>query len=479
LEVCLNIVTLNKPNLFLQEKEELVDQILEQHARIEKLLKDNEALRKEIEKLKGQIKPSKKSPFQKEAKTSSKPPHQWGRKKGHPGSWRPVPDHIDKEVPLELAQCPVCRHGLKPSNKFHEHIQEEIIPARVEVTRYKHYEYWCGHCHAAVIAPHAPDEIPYGHLGPRVLSVMAMLKYHYVLPGNKIKAVLQELCGLKVSEGGIAQALQRLGRYLGEETEVILGRIRQAAYKHADETGWKINGKNHWLWAFVNEMWAYYVIHKSRASKVPKEVLGNPVQGILISDFHGAYGKLTGKKQKCLVHLKREMKECRGKDPPEEYLEPYRKLRRILSDATRLEHRRPDMSGLVFRRRTRRLKERLTDFACAPYRDRNWKRLSKRLLKHEDEMFTFLDFPGLPKDNNQAERLIRPHVILRNRSFQNRTEKGSQAHGKLTSIINSLILQKRSALGEIQRAYPLHRQRALLELPARPEIFSSSAAGNH
>ena len=358
---------MNEPGLLLQEKEELVDQILDQHAQIEKLRQENEVLRKEIEKLKGRVQPPKKSPFEKKAKAAGKPPHQWGRKPGHKGSWRPVPEQIDKEVDLQLAECPTCRHKLKPSNKFHEHIQEEIIPARVEVTRYKHYEYWCSHCQAAVIAPHAPDEIPYGHLGPRVLSVMALLKYHYVLPGNKIKAVLQELCGLKVSEGGIAQALQRLGRYLDTEAEAILGWIRQAAYKHADETGWKINGKKHWLWAFVNQMWAYYVIHQSRASKVPKEVLGNPVHGILISDFHGAYGKLKGKKQKCLVHLKREMKECRGKDPPEQYEGPYRKLRRILSDATRLEGKRAQLSGLVFRRRRRRLKERLTDFACATY----------------------------------------------------------------------------------------------------------------
>lgn len=469
---------MEKPSLLLQEKEELADQILDLYAQNEKLRQEIELLRKENAHLKEKANPFKKKSPEKTAR-KSKPPRQWGRKPGHPGSWRPAPDHVDKEVDLRLTHCPTCRHELKPSSKFHEHLQEEIIPARVEVTRYKHYESWCSHCHAAVVAPHAPDEIPYGHLGPRVLSVMALLKYHYVLPGNKIKAVLSELCGLKVSEGGIAQALQRLGRYLDEESGVILGWIRQAAYKHADETGWKINGKNHWLWAFVNEMWAYYVIHKSRASKVPKEVLGNPVQGILISDFHGAYGKLQGRKQKCLVHLKRELKECRGKDPPEEYIGPYRKLRRILSDAVRLEQRRPRMSGLVFRRRTRRLKDRLTDFACAPYRDRNWKRLSKRLLKHEDEMFTFLDFPGLPKDNNQAERLIRPHVIIRNRSFQNRTEKGAQAHGTLTGIINSLILQKRNALGEIQRAYPLHRQRALMELPARPEIFTSSGVGNH
>lgn len=470
---------MDKPDLLLQEKEELADQIIEQHAEIEKLRREIEALRQEIGNLKEQIKQPKKSLPPKKAKTASKPPRLWGRKKGHVGSWRPIPDHIDKEVNLQMSQCPKCSHDLKPSGKFHEHIQEEIIPARVEVTRYKHYEYWCGHCHEAVIAPHASDEIPYGHLGPRVLSVMALLKYHYVLPGNKIKAILQELCGLKVSEGGIAQALQRLGRYLGEETGVILGWIRRAAYKHADETGWKINGKNHWLWAFVNEMWAYYVIHQSRASKVPREVLGDPVEGILISDFYGAYGKLKGKKQKCLVHLKREMKECRGKDPPEEYEGPYRKLRRILSDAVRLEERRTQMHWLVFLRRKWRLKERLTDFACAPYRSASWKRLSKRLLKHENEMFTFLDYPGLPKDNNQAERLIRPHVILRNRSFQNRTDNGAKAHGTLTGIINSLILQKRNALGEIQRAYPLHRQRALWELPAKPEIFSQQGFGNH
>lgn len=177
---------MDKPDLLLQEKEELADEILEQRSQIEKLRKENEVLRQEIEKLKGQVKPPKESPFRKETKTTGKPPRQWGRKKGHPGSWRAVPDRIDKEVPLELTRCPVCRHKLKPSDKFHEHIQEEIIPARVEVTRYKHYEYWCGHCHAAVIAPHAPDEIPYGHLGPRALSVMALLKYHYVLPGNKI-----------------------------------------------------------------------------------------------------------------------------------------------------------------------------------------------------------------------------------------------------------------------------------------------------
>jgi hypothetical protein len=53
---------------------------------------------------------------------------------------------------------------------------------------------------------------------------------------------------LKICEGGIAQGLASLAKYLRVETDVILMKIRQAAFKHADETGWNVNGVNHWLW---------------------------------------------------------------------------------------------------------------------------------------------------------------------------------------------------------------------------------------
>ena len=458
----MNNVTLVSEELLKVDKSELVKLILAQDEQLKALRAENESLRATVEKLKVHLFPPKRKLKDKAGHPRrSKPPHQWGRKPGHPGSTRPVPDHIDKEIDLKLTTCPNCQSPLGESHHYDEHIQEEIIPARVEVTRYRHWEYWCGRCHVHVRAPYSIEEVPYGHWGPRALSVMALLKYHYVLPGNKIKAILEALSGLKTSEGGIAQALERLSRYLNAEAETILGWIRQAAYKHADETGWKINGKNHWLWAFVNEMWAYYFIHLSRGARVPRAILGDPVRGTLISDFHPAYGKLQGIKQKCWVHLKREMKTCLGKDPPPEYTGPYKKLRRILSDGVWLDEHRRVLTRLAFERKARALKKRLLDFACGTYSDKNWQRLSKRLLKHADEMFTFLDQPGLPKDNNPAERSIRPHVIVRNRSFQNRTEKGADAHAALTSVIYSLMLQKQNPLEEIRKAYPLHRQRAL------------------
>ena len=60
--------------------------------------------------------------------------------------------------------------------------------------------------------------------------------------------------------------------------------------------------------------------------------------------------------------------------------------------------------------RTRLLSERLLAWGAAPYRSKTLRRLSARILKHHHQLLTFLRIPGLSADNNQAERLIRPHV---------------------------------------------------------------------
>ncbi len=121
-----------------------------------------------------------------------------------------------------------------------------------------------------------------------------------------------------------------------------------------------------------------------------------------------------------------------------------------------IQHRIP--TPLVYARKVRRLKDRLFLFSTETYSHKFWQRLSKRLLKHHKAIFTFLDSPGLPSHNNMAERAIRPHVIIRNRSFQSRTQNGANTHAILTSLLETLRLQKREALNPIKAAYLLHRQ---------------------
>jgi transposase len=446
--------------LMEDDKEKLVDEILRLRQEVEKLRLENEALKKKTDE-KARKAADKKLNFLKDRGHRGLPPHRWGQKPGHPGFTRAKPDHVDREVVQKLSACPDCHHALSHPVATTEHVQEDIVPAHVEVTRFLHNRYWCPGCGKVVTAPHAPDEVPYGYIGPRALATMVWLKFHLALPGNKIKALLEDFCGLAVSEGAVHKALQRLADHLGLESDRVAQAVREAPAKHADETGWTVNGAGHWLWSFVTRRWAYVKIDKSRGSKVPKDILGHPFKGILISDFFSAYNKMSGQKQKCLVHLKREVRKTReafAHGPPGDFKDPDKRLKRLLADADRLADRRTHLSALLYTRRVRRLKDRLFDFATTAYSHKFWQRLSARLLKHHQAIFTFLDVPGLPSGNNAAERSIKPHVIIRNRSYQNRTDAGANAHGVLSSILQTLLLQGRPVVQELAAAYPLHRQ---------------------
>ena len=90
--------------------------------------------------------------------------------------------------------------------------------------------------------------------------------------------------------------------------------MRESPQVHVDETGWRLDGKRSWVWAFVNEKLAYYPVEGSRGKKVIKETLGEEFDGTLISDFYSVYLKLPYRMQKCLVHLLRDFHECAKTD---------------------------------------------------------------------------------------------------------------------------------------------------------------------
>lgn len=83
------------------------------------------------------------------------------------------------------------------------------------------------------------------------------------------------------------QAQNGLGLY-----EEIKEKIRHSPYVNGDETGWRVEGENWWLWVFTNKATTLYQIDKTRSSKVVRNVLGKKYQGILSSDFYSAYNEL-------------------------------------------------------------------------------------------------------------------------------------------------------------------------------------------
>jgi hypothetical protein len=79
-------------------------------------------------------------------------------------------------------------------------------------------------------------------------------------------------------------------------------------------------------------------------------------------------------------------------------------------------------------------------------------------MKHATELLVFLEEPEVPADNNLAERMIRPHVIIRNRSFQNRSARGAGAHEVMMSLLHTLRLQDEDPLAFFKKAVLRHSQ---------------------
>jgi hypothetical protein len=84
--------------------------------------------------------------------------------------------------------------------------------------------------------------------------------------------------------------------------------------------------------------------------------------------------------------------------------------------------------------RIRLLDRRLMELARNTYADADARRLAARLRKHCDSLFTFLDCPDVPFDNDYAGRMIRPAVVLRKNGQCNRSEKGAATQAALMSV---------------------------------------------
>jgi hypothetical protein len=226
----------------------------------------------------------------------------------------------------------------------------------------------------------------------------------------------------------------------------LLELLRQEDLIHADETGWRINGKNVWAWCFANPRIAVYLIQHSRGSQVLRDALGDSLPGVLVCDFYAAYNFLQAKKQRCLVHLLRELHTLRDKVPAiceKKHLQP---LRQLFQDAIALGKRRTQLTPAKYDQQCDALYQRYAALAYAPSTNAHVKRIQKRLEKYADEMFTFLEMPHVPPDNTPAERDLRSVAAARADGGVNRTAWGAEAFAHAKSVIRTCQKQGRNFL---------------------------------
>jgi hypothetical protein len=393
-------------------------------------------------------------PYQKPNAAAGRRRREPGRKKGHTGVARKAPEHIDRTVThAPLAHCPECNGPVaaEPS-EGRERIIEGLVRMAAETVRHCIPRHYCPRCQK-LVEPVVTDAMPGARISLHVYVLGAWLHYGCGMSVAKLVALCQH-AGLPISPGALTQGWQRLAALVEPAYDQILERVKGSLVLMADETGWRIRGVTHWLWYFGSRFWSYYVIDRRRRTAVVKRVIGEVFDGVLLADFWGAYNAIeTWAKQRCVFHLFTALKHVDIQRPGDALWRSFRqRLKRIFQDAVRLLEQRHTLDPPTVERRRRLLDQRLDTLLAEPSPHREVRRLHKRLRRHRNELFTFLDYaPLVSPYNNHAEQQMRGPVISRRISQGNRSQGGAQAQAVLMSLFRSMELQGRNPIDEVLR----------------------------
>lgn len=428
--------------------ESLLAMIAEFRERIGELEAENERLRKMIH---GQGPPGSSNTSKPPALSDLphfvkpnrlKPKEKKHRRQRDCGYSRPLgePTRIEEHA---VDACPDCGRRLSGGWLHAEREVIDIPPVSVEVVRHRFMGRRCGACRKRHLPTRAEalSGVAVGRhrFGVRLISLIAELVNVCRMPVRTVKRLLFSLFGIEVSVGGIVAllaAVAKSGRRMYAELQET---IRCSSFVHADETGWREDGMNGYLWSFSTPNARFFVRRPSRGHEVPESVLGSAYRGTVVSDFYGAYSYHLGSHQRCWVHLLRDLKKLQETFADEPSVQDWAKqVHALYADATSVCH---------LRRKDRvRARERFQDRAVAlalPYRktDRPQALLAQRLYRFASELFTFVEHPEIPPDNNAAERAIRPAVIARKVSGGTRSETGSEVRTTLMSLFSTWTMR--------------------------------------
>jgi transposase len=356
----------------------------------------------------------------------------------HPGVFRPEPPpgttFIEHDVHPQ--QCLHCgSDDLEPTNRFEDHIVADIPEPKIEWHRYRRHIYHCRVCQQHCQG-RGDLELPGAHIGPRARLLTCYSRAHLGISLGKTRDLLHDFFGLTVSRAGLLGHLRWGGTLFEPVVDELLEQLRQSPVVQGDETGWRINGQPAWAWCFRDPKLALFLIDRHRSRDVIVRVLGESFAGTLVSDFYAAYNGLECPKQRCLVHLLRELAKLREELPWQSVRAFIQPLITLLQDAIQLGKDRDQQSAEAFAQARAHIMERFDDLLLGCHSSHpECLRIWKRLFKHCDELFTFLDDPRVPADNNGCERDIRSLAAARNDGGTHRADWSATAFARIKSVI--------------------------------------------
>jgi hypothetical protein len=335
----------------------------------------------------------------------------------------------------------------------------ESHPLQAEPVVYRLPRKYCPHCRR-IFQPSAPGVLPKNLYGNQLVTTATVMHYLHGVP-------LGRVCEqLRLNPGTLVESFHRLAHLFTSVIPKLIEHYRLSPAKHADETSWRTDGQNGYVWLFATDQISLFLFRKSRSSQIPQMVLGEkPLPGVLVVDRYAAYNKAPCPLQYCYAHLLREVENL-GKDFPDsvEVNAFISIMAPLLASAMKL--RTQPIPDAEFYVKAAEIKTQIIAAVQAPAMHLGIRRIQDIFQDNAPRLYHWVDKRQVPAQNNLAERDLRPTVIARKVSFGSVSDAGANTRSVLMSVLYSLKKLK----GNVE----YHLKQALDQLAKNPhqDLFS-------
>ena len=358
---------------------------------------------------------------------------------GRKGGGRLLASDPDQFVTAKAVACIHCGTALGEGDHAlrGRYDKIDLPPVRPVVTRVERYAGHCPCCGGTTLAA-VPEGMEDGSpFSPGIQASALYLRFVHAISYQRLSRLFSQLFGLTISEGALDAMFQRAKPCFDSEVAAILARLRRSRVVCSDETSVRIDGKTCWNWVFQNDQVVIHVIRKSRGAAVVTEVMDGHRPAIWVSDLYGAQQGHADAWQVCLAH---QLRNCQfAIEAGDAIFAPRMKV--LLLRAVVLARRRHGLAESTRREYRRRLDRDLTAIIGLAPENPHGKRLRKRYGKVRAHLFTFLDHPEVPPDNNGSERELRPIATYRKVTGGFRSDWGADLFAGIKSVIGTAARQ--------------------------------------
>ncbi len=287
----------------------------------------------------------------------------------------------------------------------------------------------------------AECNLPNSIYGKNLQSIAIMLK-NITNSHEKIADFMRELGAPSFSHSTVKDIAIKYIFALEPEQKTILAEIKKETFLHSDETGFRVDGINRYVWGIFTKTRAVFMAGKTRANMHFKKLIST-FNGVLVVDGYGGYDfyKL---KQRCWAHLIRDFKEL-SKDNEEIDIQ-FRRLLILYEKLKKLNTEPPnknEINGVKFE---------LNDIVTCLHTIDGATKLETLIKNGGDDWFTALYYPDVPLHNNHAERELRSVVLLRKTIGCIRNWKGRRWIDVVMSVIHTWKLQGKNIFQNLTSA---------------------------